>query len=104
MTASESRYGLSISGLICDASPNLEERRKFMIASSAAPEGGGRTAIPVGLDVFVPVAEAWNLSTDEQMRLLGSPPSSTFFNWKKDGGARTEGRRLGKDGVGTGKV
>src|SRR3546814_17048577 len=58
-----------------------------MIASSAAPEGGGRTAIPVGLDVFVPVAEAWNLSTDEQMRLLGSPPRSTFFKWKKDGGA-----------------
>ncbi|MDT9598635.1 antitoxin Xre/MbcA/ParS toxin-binding domain-containing protein [Sphingosinicella rhizophila] len=58
-----------------------------MVAPSVAHEGGGRTAIPVGLDVFMPLAEAWNLSTDEQMRLLGSPPRSTFFKWKKDGGA-----------------
>lgn len=58
-----------------------------MAAPSVAPEGGGRTAIHVGLDVFTPMAEAWDLSTDEQMRLLGSPPRSTFFKWKKDGGA-----------------
>lgn len=57
-----------------------------MISPSVAHEGGGRTAIPVGLDVFMPLAEAWNLSTDDQMRLLGSPPRSTFFKWKKDGG------------------
>ncbi|MCZ7593696.1 MAG: MbcA/ParS/Xre antitoxin family protein [Hyphomicrobium sp.] len=30
--------------------------------------------------------EAWDLSTDEQMKLLGSPPRSTFFKWKKEGG------------------
>lgn len=58
-----------------------------MAAPSVAPEGEGRTAIHVGLDVFTPMAEAWDLSTDEQMRLLGSPPRSTFFKWKKDGGA-----------------
>ena len=58
-----------------------------MAAPSVAPEGGGRTAIQVGLDVFTPMAEAWDLSTDEQMRLLGSPPRSTFFKWKKDGSA-----------------
>lgn len=57
-----------------------------MAEPSVARAGGGRSAIPVGLDVFAPMAEAWNLSTDEQMRLLGSPPRSTFFKWKKDGG------------------
>ena len=57
-----------------------------MTALSVAREGGGRSAIPVALDVFTPLAEAWGLSTDEQMRLLGSPPRSTFFKWKKDGG------------------
>jgi hypothetical protein len=57
-----------------------------MALTSVAPGGGGRPAIPVGLDVFTPIADAWGLSTDEQMRLLGSPPRSTFFKWKKDGG------------------
>jgi len=54
---------------------------------SVAREGGGISGIPVGLDVFTPLAEAWSLSTDDQMRLLGSPPRSTYFKWKKDGGA-----------------
>ena len=58
-----------------------------MAERSVAPEGGGRPAITVGLDVFTPMADAWGLSTEEQMRLLGSPPRSTFFKWKKDGGA-----------------
>jgi SOS-response transcriptional repressor LexA len=26
------------------------------------------------------------LTTDEQIKLLGSPPRSTFFKWKKEGG------------------
>lgn len=55
-----------------------------MAEPSVARPGGGRSAIPVTLDVFTPMAEAWGLSTDEQMRLLGSPPRSTFFKWKKD--------------------
>jgi uncharacterized protein (DUF2384 family) len=58
-----------------------------MPVTAVAPAGGGRPSIPVELDVFTPLAEAWSLSTDEQMRLLGSPPRSTFFKWKKDGGA-----------------
>lgn len=58
-----------------------------MAVASAAPERGERSAIPVGLDVFTPLAEAWDLSTDQQIRLLGSPPRSTFFKWKKVGGA-----------------
>lgn len=38
------------------------------------------------LQGFFSMAEAWGLSTDEQMKLLGSPPRSTFFKWKKEGG------------------
>lgn len=58
-----------------------------MAGPTVALEGGGQSPIQVGLDVFTPLADAWGLSTDEQMRLLGSPPRSTFFKWKKDGGA-----------------
>jgi hypothetical protein len=57
-----------------------------MALTSVARGGGGLPAIPVALDVFTPMADAWGLSTEEQMRLLGSPPRSTFFKWKKDGG------------------
>jgi uncharacterized protein (DUF2384 family) len=58
-----------------------------MAEPSVAREGEGQSAVQVGLDVFTPLADAWGLSTDEQIRLLGSPPRSTFFKWKKDGGA-----------------
>lgn len=38
------------------------------------------------LAVFFALAEEWALSTDQQIRLLGSPARSTFFKWKKEGG------------------
>lgn len=38
------------------------------------------------LQWFFNLAEAWELSTDQQIKLLGSPPRSTFFKWKKEGG------------------
>ena len=43
--------------------------------------------MPVGLEAFINMAERWRLTTDEQIVLLGSPGRSTFFKWKKDGGA-----------------
>jgi len=36
-----------------------------------------------GLRAFGRIAEAWGLSIDEQLRLLGQPPRSTFFAWRK---------------------
>ncbi len=36
-----------------------------------------------GLRAFVRIAQAWGLSVDEQLTLLGSPPRSTFFAWRK---------------------
>lgn len=38
------------------------------------------------LRIFFALAEAWELSTDQQITLLGGPARSTFFKWKKDGG------------------
>ena len=53
----------------------------------AAREGAGPSRIPVELEAFFRIAEKWKLSTDEQIKLLGTPGRSTFFKWKKDGGA-----------------
>ena len=39
------------------------------------------------LRAFLKIAELWNLSTEEQMTLLGVSSRSTFFGWKKDGEA-----------------
>jgi hypothetical protein len=36
------------------------------------------------LRAFFRIADAWGLSTAQQRTLLGSPPSSTFFKWKKE--------------------
>jgi hypothetical protein len=36
-----------------------------------------------GLRAFSRIAEAWRLTVDEQLMLLGQPPRSTFFAWRK---------------------
>jgi hypothetical protein len=36
-----------------------------------------------GLRAFAGIAAAWRLSVDDQLRLLGQPPRSTFFAWRK---------------------
>jgi uncharacterized protein (DUF2384 family) len=38
------------------------------------------------LDVFFKIADAWKLTIEQQITLLGSPARSTFYKWKKDGG------------------
>jgi hypothetical protein len=37
---------------------------------------------------FFRIADAWRLSPDEQMTLLGMTSRSTYFKWKKEGAAR----------------
>ncbi len=37
-----------------------------------------------GLRAFLRIAELWQLNQDAQLTLLGNPPRSTFFRWKKD--------------------
>jgi uncharacterized protein (DUF2384 family) len=41
---------------------------------------------PTSLEFFFKLAEIWDLSTDQQIKLLGSPARSTYFRWRKDGG------------------
>ena len=36
-----------------------------------------------GLRAFEHIAQAWGLSVDEQLCLLGQPPRSTYFAWRK---------------------
>lgn len=52
-----------------------------------APPGDGRSPIPVAMEAFTSLADAWEISTDDQIKLLGSPGRSTFFKWKKEGGS-----------------
>jgi hypothetical protein len=56
-------------------------------ASPDAPPGAGSARIPTELQAFFAIADRWDLSTEEQIRLLGSPGRSTFFKWKKEGGS-----------------
>jgi hypothetical protein len=44
-----------------------------------------RSRIPAELEAFFEMADRWQLSTEEQIVLLGSPGRSTFFKWKKEG-------------------
>ena len=55
---------------------------------SAILDPGAATVTPqqmaaAGLRAFARIAEAWGLSVDEQIRLLGEPARSTFFAWRK---------------------
>ena len=56
------------------------------ISQPGAQESAGPSRIPTELEAFFGIAERWSLTTDEQIRLLGSPGRSTFFKWKKEGG------------------
>jgi hypothetical protein len=46
------------------------------------------------LRTFFRIAEAWRLSGEEARTLLGSPPRSTYFVWKKTGHGQ-----LGRDAL-----
>jgi len=36
------------------------------------------------LRAFFAIAERWDLRVNEQRRLLGEPPESTFYKWKRE--------------------
>src|SRR5215831_14601155 len=54
--------------------PKNAEQTKFK------PERLGATA----LTAFFNIANAWDLTADDERVLLGSPPRSTFFKWKSE--------------------
>jgi len=48
-----------------------------------APEVSPERMAAAGLRAFARIAEAWELTVDEQLTLLGQPPRSTYFAWRK---------------------
>lgn len=52
-------------------------------AKPARLEAPANLAVPA-LRAFFNIADRWELNTAQQRTLLGSPPSSTFFKWKKE--------------------
>ena len=40
----------------------------------------------ISLKVFFNIASGWSVSPKQQMILLGSPPRSTFYKWRKGAG------------------
>lgn len=51
------------------------------------PAGYGASEVLSGpaLRTFFRIADAWRLTVDEARRILGDPPRSTFFLWKRAG-------------------
>lgn len=64
-----------------------------MATSRPASRSGATTARPpaiatqrmaaAGIRAFQRIAQQWGLSVEEQLRLLGEPPRSTWFGWRK---------------------
>ena len=52
-------------------------------APGALAEIGPERLGAAGLRAFERIAAAWGLTVDEQLRLLGQPPRSTYFAWRK---------------------
>jgi hypothetical protein len=48
-----------------------------------APAVSAQRLSAAGLRAFARIAQAWDLSVDEQLALLGQPPRSTYFAWRR---------------------
>jgi len=57
----------------------------MVAGNSVAQTGKGPSSNPTGMLAFLSLSDLWQLTTDEQIILLGSPGRSTFFKWKKYG-------------------
>ena len=66
------------------ATPNPTVAADPQPGSGASHEG----LVGPALRTFFAIAEAWRLSNEESMRLLGDPPRSTFYEWKRAGEGR----------------
>ncbi|MDP1900498.1 MAG: MbcA/ParS/Xre antitoxin family protein [Rubrivivax sp.] len=54
-----------------------------VLAPSAPAPVNAEQMAAAGLRAFARIADAWRLTVDEQLCLLGQPPRSTFFAWRK---------------------
>ena len=51
--------------------------------TNSATEISNDRMAAAGLRAFARISQAWGLSVEEQLTLLGQPPRSTFFAWRK---------------------
>jgi hypothetical protein len=58
----------------------------YLLMAAAHPTDTTTVDSRTALGAFFRVTDAWGLSTDQQIVLLGAPARSTFFKWKKEGG------------------
>jgi len=63
------------------------------LAEPSAPFIGTAELSAAGLRAFERIAQAWELTVEEQLQLLGQPPRSTYFAWRK----HPEKARLSRD-------
>ena len=54
-----------------------------VLAPASSADDGVQRLAAAGLRAYARIAAAWRLSVDEQLVLLGQPPRSTFFAWRK---------------------
>jgi hypothetical protein len=54
-----------------------------VLAPSFTTEVSSQQIAGAGLRAFERIAQAWNLNIDQQLCLLGQPPRSTYFAWRK---------------------
>ena len=59
------------------ATQRIEDPRGHYLPQEAALAGPA-------LRAFFGLAERWNLKIAEQRKLLGDPPESTFYKWKRE--------------------
>ena len=61
-----------------------------MPVTAAAPDF--RQLSAPGLRAFFNIARQWQLSVEEERKLLGEPARATYFKWKKDPASAVLGR------------
>ena len=60
-------------------------------SARSKPEPTRAELAGAALRTFFRIADAWKLSTEEARRILGDPPRSTFFAWKRTGEGNLSG-------------
>jgi hypothetical protein len=67
------------------AKPISRSAARTASSDAAKPAASHDRLSGPALRTFFRIADEWKLSSDEARTLLGSPPRSTFFLWKKTG-------------------
>jgi hypothetical protein len=77
----------------CKVKMSITSQREFFMSASPLPQSVSLEALGApALRSFFALAEHWNLRIAEQRKLLGDPPESTFYKWK-----RQQDGALGRD-------